>query len=293
MSALLQKRWLARHTDVIASSALSALSVCAVLLLLLIFVFLTVQAWPLLRDNQWLHFFSSEGWHPLSGQLGLLPMLWATLAAGFGALLLALPLGVSVAIFSLYIAPRFLATAMNMMMNILAGVPSVVFGLWGLTMLVPMIIQWQAPGTSLLAAIIVLAFMILPTIAITTRSALAALPISYLQVSACLSLNRMVLITQILLPAAKRGISNGVLLALARAFGETMAVLMVAGNVVQTPHSLFDPVRVLTANIALEMAYATDQHRAALFASGLLLMLLVAATLMLAVGIRRQTHATA
>ena len=130
--------------------------------------------------------------------------------------------------------------------------------------------------------------MILPTITITTRTALAALPASYQQAAACLCLSRTTVIIEILIPAASRGIGSGVLLALARALGETMAVLMVAGNVVQTPHSLFDPVRVLTANIALEMAYAADQHRAALFASGLLLMLLVSCTLIFAILMRRK-----
>lgn len=291
MKPELHRRFFSRNIDAISSKVLSVVSASAVLLLVLILAFLTSQAWPLLKNNEWLHFFSDEGWHPLSNQFGLLPMIWATLAAGIGALFIALPFGVSMAIFSLYIAPGFIAKAMNMMVNLLAGIPSVVFGLWGLTMLVPLINEWHAPGTSLLAAIIVLALMIFPTVAITSRAALSALPISYQHASACLSLSRVTFITQILLPAAKRGISNGILLALARAFGETMAVLMVAGNVVQTPHNLFDPIRVLTANIALEMAYATDQHRAALFASGLLLMLLVAIVLLLAVGIRDENSA--
>jgi phosphate transport system permease protein len=288
---MLPKSFLPSYADAITAKTLSVLSACAALLLVLIISFLVVQSWPSLREGAWLKFFTNEGWHPLENKLGLLPMLWATLAAGIGALLLALPLGAATAIFSLYIAPARIGQAINLIINLLAGIPSVIYGLWGLTLLVPLINQWQAPGTSLLAAIIVLALMILPTIAITTRSALAALPSSYHQAAACMALSRMTLITRILLPAASRGISSGVLLALARAFGETMAVLMVAGNVVQTPHSLFDPVRVLTANIALEMAYATDLHRSALFASCLILMLLVASTLLFAITIQRKSYA--
>ena len=274
--------------DTMAYLVFGLLAFSAVVLLILIVVFLVQQAWPLLASGKLLNFLSAEGWHPLEGKLGMLPMLWATLASAIGALFIALPLGMAVAVFSLYIAPKFLKPIIILVVNLLAGIPSVVFGLWGLTWLVPLLNEWHAPGASLLAAILVLSVMILPTITITTRTALAALPASYQQAAACLCLSRTTVIIEILIPAASRGIGSGVLLALARALGETMAVLMVAGNVVQTPHSLFDPVRVLTANIALEMAYAADQHRAALFASGLLLMLLVSCTLIFAILMRRK-----
>jgi len=269
--------------DGITKMVLGLIASVAVLLLVLILFFLLLQSWPVLNTTYLPLFFSSDSWHPLEGKFGLLHMLWATLAAGLGALVIALPLGLATAVFSLYMAPAPLARSLNLIVAILAGIPSVVYGLWGLTVIVPLINQWQAPGASLLAAMLILALMVLPTIAITTRSALSALPISLQQAAASLALSRATTIIQVLLPAAKTGIRQGVLLALARALGETMAVLMVAGNVVQTPHSLFDPVRVLTANIALEMAYATDHHRAALFASGLLLMVLVSITLWLAV----------
>ncbi len=281
MSELLRqkKRW---PVDNMASSILAVVSVSAVLLLLLILAFLIIQAWPALNPSSLLKFFSSEGWHPLEGQLGLLPMFYATLAVGVGALLLALPFALGCALLSLYFGNAFSARMLDLMISTLAGIPSVVFGLWGLTVLVPLLNQWHAPGTSLLAAMIILALMILPTIAMTARAALASLPLTYQHTAASLVLSRATTITQILIPAAMPGIRQGVLLALARAFGETMAVLMVAGNVVQMPTSLFAPVRVLTANIALEMSYATDQHRAALFVSGLLLMLLVGLVLGLA-----------
>lgn len=279
------------NIDSITESFLGLLSASVALLLLAIIIFLLIQAWPALNAESLIVFLNTDGWYPLEGKLSLLSMLWATLAAGLGALFLAVPLGIATAIFSLYLAPAFLGYVMNMVVNLLAGIPSVIYGLWGLTLLVPLINQWHAPGTSLLASIIVLALMILPTIAITARVALASLPITHELAAASLALSRVTTITKILLPAARSGISGGVLLALARAFGETMAVLMVAGNVVQTPHSLFDPVRVLTANIALEMAYATDVHRAALFVSGLLLMFLVAITVLLATGINQKQYA--
>lgn len=132
-----------------------------------------------------------------------------------------------------------------------------------------------AAGTSLLAAILVLALMILPTVALTSSAALAAVARELQSGAVALGLSRKCVILSVVLPAARSGIISGAILAVVRALGETMAVLMVAGNVVQNPTGLFAPVRVLTANIALEMAYAMGEHRASLFASGLLLTLLV------------------
>lgn len=277
--------------DALAARLLALLSFFAASLLLLIILFLCIQAWSVMRLETLLQFVQSDGWHPSEGKLGMLPMFWATLAAGIGSLLLAMPFGIAIAIFSLYYAPAALARLMNLIINLLAGIPSVIFGLWGLTVLVPIINQWQAPGASLLAAILVLALMILPTIAITAKSSLAAVSPMHRQAAASLSLSKSTTILSVLLPPARSGIVAGVLLALARAFGETMAVLMVAGNVVQTPHSLFDPIRVLTANIALEMGYATDGHKAALFASGIVLMVLVSLSISIAYLMDRRSHA--
>ena len=257
------------------SVGLGLLALASALILLLILGFLWREAWPVLTDGGWRGFLFDEGWYPLEKQFGILPMVWASLAATVGAIFIAAPFGIACAIFERFFAPTKIATVFRALLALLAGIPSVVYGLWGLTVLVPLIAMWQAPGASLLAAILILAIMILPTVAITCSSALAAVPSSLLQGAAALGLSDRGKILNVAIPAAKSGIVSGILLALARALGETMAVLMVAGNVVQTPHSLFDSVRVLTANIALEMAYAVDQHRAGLFASGLLLTLAV------------------
>jgi len=152
-----------------------------------------------------------------------------------------------------------------------------VYGFWGLTTLAPLIGRLHPPGTSLITGIFILTLMVLPTVALTAEAALAGVPESYLRGAAALGLSRWGMIRGIAIPAAKRGIIAGILLAAGRAAGETMAVLMVCGNVVQRPHSLFDPVRTLTANIALEMAYALGDHRSALFVSGLVLMCLTLA----------------
>ena len=265
-------RW---HADQWLAPPLAVLAAGAALILLLVLAFLVSEAWPVLNGGGWLHFFTDEGWYPLEGRFGLLPMVWATLAVGFGAILLAAPLGLASAIFTHFYAPSFIAKPYRIVLALLAGIPSVVYGLWGLTVLVPLIAHWQPPGASLFAAILILALMILPTVALTSVSALAAVPKSWLQGAAALGLTRKGVIVGVAVPAARGGILGGILLALARALGETMAVLMVAGNVVQNPAGLFEPVRMLTANIALEMAYATGEHRAGLFASGLLLTVLV------------------
>lgn len=254
---------------------LALLAAGAALILLLVVGFLIREAWPVLNAGGWQRFFADDNWYPLEGRFGLLSMVWATLAAAFGAILVAMPLGLAGAIFQRFYAPPTIAKLYRSVLALLAGIPSVAYGLWGLTVLVPLVAHWQPPGTSLLSAILILALMVLPTITLTSATALGAVPQSWLNGAAALGLTRKGIILGVAVPAARNGILGGVLLATVRALGETMAVLMVAGNVVQNPTSLFEPVRVLTANIALEMAYATSTHRAGLFASGLLLTLLV------------------
>ena len=250
-----------------------ALPVAAIVLLILLF--LARESQPVLQHVALSRFISDASWHPLQGLYRLTPMLAATLYATLGALLLAAPLGIASALFSRYYAPPLLAAGYRRMIELLAGIPSVVYGFWGLTTLAPLIGRLHPPGVSLLSGMLVLALMILPTVALTVDAALAAVPVAYIRSAAALGLSRWGLIGGVALPAARSGIAAGILLATGRAIGETMAVLMVTGNVVQLPQSLFDPVRTLTANIALEMAYATGDHRAALFVSGLALMMMV------------------
>ncbi|MBB3059917.1 phosphate ABC transporter permease subunit PstC [Microbulbifer rhizosphaerae] len=269
----LVQRFLKRDSDRRLGALLAGLAAACATLLLLVLAFLLVESLPVLAH--WRAFFSSEGWYPLENRFDLMPMLWASLAAATGALLLAAPLGLASAIFVVFYAPAPLARFYRLVLNLLAGIPSVVFGLWGLTVLVPLIARWQPPGASLLAAVLILALMILPTVAVTAIAALRAVPRAVLSGAVALGIGARGRILGVALPAARGGITGGFLLAAARALGETMAVLMVAGNVVQNPSGLFEPVRVLTANIALEMAYATGTHRSGLFASGLVLTLLV------------------
>lgn len=278
------------YAEDILRLALLSTVVVAVGILLLILLFLVRESWPALQRIGLYRFFSDEGWHPLEGGFNLAPMLIATFTATLGAILIAGPIGIASAVFGRYYAPPMIAEGFRRMLALLAGIPSVVFGLWGLTVLVPIIAKWQPPGASLLAGILILAFMILPTIALTADAALKAVPKQYFHGAYALGLSLAGLVFNVAIPAARSGIIGGIILATARALGETMAVLMVAGNVVQTPNSLFDSVRALTANIALEMAYATGDHRAALFVSGLALMLLVLSLALIAGKFGGQIH---
>lgn len=262
-------------TDTLLRWVLRTGAVISALVMAMIMLFLLVESWPVLQQLSLVQFFTDSSWHPLEGNYNLTPMLSGTLFASMGALFLAVPLGIASAIFIVYYASTRAALLYRRLIELLAGIPSVVFGFWGLTTLVPLVNQLHPPGASLLAGILVLTLMILPTITLTTYAAFLAVPDEYIRSAAALGLSRWGMIRGVALPAARTGIVAGIVLAAGRALGETMAVLMVAGNVVQHADSLFDPIRTLAANIALEMAYAMGDHRAVLFVSGLMLMILV------------------
>ncbi len=267
------------RTDRTLSLVLRLCALLCGLILLLILLFLIGESWPALRGVGAREFLGSSDWHPNAiaarGSFGMLPMVWGSLLVSFGAVALATPLGLGTAIYAHAYAPPPLARLHRALLGLLAGIPSVVYGFFGIVVLVPWIGRIHPPGPSLLAGILILTLMILPTVALSADAALASLPPELPRGAAALGLSRWHTIRWVLLPAARSGIGTGILLETGRALGETMAVLMVCGNVVQTPHGLFDPLRTLTANIALEMAFAMGDHRAALFAGGLLLTLLV------------------
>lgn len=254
---------------------LAAAAFVAAALVVLMAGYLFIESLPVLDHVGVRRLLSDEGWYPQAkaaeGSFNLLPMLVGSALVTLGAVLLAAPLGILSAVFVHDYAPRPLAMLFRRMIELLAGIPSVVYGLWGLVVLVPLIRSFAPPGPSLLAAILILALMILPTIALLADSAIGSVPRELRQAAAALGFSRGRTVWSVVVPTAKGGIGSGVLLAAGRAAGETMAVLMVCGNVVQMPDSVLAPVRTLTANIALEMAYAVDDHRSALFVSGLIL----------------------
>jgi len=264
------------RADVLLVWVLRALAGLAGVIVLVIAAFVARESLPALRDIGVMRFVSDGSWHPAAeaarGSYNLVPMLVGTLLATLGAVVLATPLGILSAVFCQFYAPRLLAGAYRNVIGLLAGIPSVVYGFWGLVVLVPLIRLIGPPGASLLAGVLILTIMIVPTVALTAEAALRSVPEAYLRGAAALGLSRPATIVGVALPAARSGLYTGTLLGAARAIGETMAILMVCGNVVEMPTSLFDPVRTLTANIALEMAYAMGDHRSALFVSGLVLL---------------------
>lgn len=268
-----------QRVDATLLGALRISAGLAGVLLLIIFFFMAAESWAGLRDIGPLRFVLDTSWHPepaaVNGSFRITAMVAATLAATAGAVVLATPLAIGAALFLRFYAPPGLAGPFKRIVELLAGVPSVVYGFWGLVVLVPLLATLGGPGQSLLAGILILTLMILPTITLLAHAALVSVPPAYLQAAAALGMSRWTTIRSVALPAARGGLFTGIVLGTGRAAGETMAVLMVCGNIVQLPDSLLAPVRTLTANIALEMAYALGDHRAALFVSGLVLMLLV------------------
>lgn len=248
------------------------------LVLVLIVVLLVTESLPALKAIGLIRFFTDGSWHPAGLErptFDLRPAFVGTILTAGGALVLAVPVGIFAAVFSRFYAPRIIGAGFRRIVELLAGIPSVVYGLWGLTVLVPLIAEIRLPGTSLFAGMVILAIMILPTITLLVDAAFENVSGDYLLASAALGMSRFGVIAGVVFPLTWHAMLTATLLSLARALGETMAVLMVCGNVPQFPESLFDPVRTLTANMALEMGYALGVHRSALFVSGLMLTVLV------------------
>lgn len=262
----------------------------AALVIVFILAYLCAQSFPLLGQyglNGITRFFTDLTWAPTRGQFNLSPMLVGTLCATLGAILLAAPLGIATAIFARFYAPTAIIKIVHGVLGLLAGIPSVVYGLWGLTVFVPWLNTYHPPGFSLLVGIGILTIMVVPTVALVSESALQAVPHEHIASGFALGCSRWQVVRSIVLPAARSGVMTGVILGITRIIGETMAVAMVMGNTIRMPDSLFAPVRTLTAHIALEMSFALGDHRAALFTAGLLLLVVVIGLVLLADRIQR------
>nr|WP_169628118.1 phosphate ABC transporter permease subunit PstC [Ferrimonas senticii] len=208
---------------------------------------------------------------------GIAPMIVGTLLSTAVAIAIGVPVGLLTAIFLAEIAPEWLVKYMRPAIELLAGIPSVVYGFFGLVVIVPLIEQlFGVPsGATVLAGSIVLAVMILPTVIAVSDTSIRALPKQYKEGSLALGASHIYTIFKVLLPAARSGILTGIILGIARAIGETMAIIMVMGNAPAMPNSILESARSLTANIALEMSYATGVHASALYATGVVLLLFV------------------
>jgi phosphate ABC transporter permease protein PstC len=257
---------------------LLAVACSTILSLLLIAAFILKEGLPFMIKVGLGDFLFSSDWRPSAGHYGIFPMIAASLWVTFGSLIIGAPLGVAGAVFLAEFAPPALTRVVKPAIELLAGIPSVVFGFIGVMVLAPLIRSMAGgPGLSVLAAAIILGVMILPTIMSISVDALNAVPQSFREGAFALGATRWQAVRMVVLKAARSGILAGVILGMGRAIGETMAVIMVAGNAVKMPSSALDSVRTLTANIALEMGFATGMHRQALFATGVVLFAVIMA----------------
>jgi len=263
-------------SDRIAERILLAVACTAILCLLVIAAFIFKEGIPFLLKVGPRDFLFSSDWRPDAGSYGIFPMIASSLWVTFGALAIGAPLGISGAIFLAEFSPPAVVQVVKPAIELLAGIPSVVFGFIGVMVLAPFIRRVAGgPGLSVLAAAIVLGVMILPTVMSISIDALRAVPQSFREGAFALGATRWQAVRMVVLKAARSGLLAGTILGMGRAIGETMAVIMVAGNTVKMPSSALDSGRTLTANIALEMGYATGMHRRALFATGIALFVVI------------------
>ncbi|MGF7184664.1 phosphate transport system permease protein [Desulfitispora alkaliphila] len=257
------------------------LALVAVLLLVFIVFFIAKESYPVFKQVDLSTFLLGQDWRPLSDppRLSILPMLAATIAVSLGALFIALPVGLGCGLFLSQVCPPQWRRIIRPFLDIMAGIPSVVYGFLGVMLLIPLVEKYfdVSSGESLLCGSILLAIMILPFIISTCDETMSKAAAKYLPASKSLGVSRWYMFRHLLLPASKIGIISGAILGTARAMGETMAVMMVVGNAALMPTSIFERIKPIPALIALEMGSAPlgSLHYHALFAAGLVLMLLL------------------
>ena len=248
----------------------------SILAVAVICVFLFANGVPAMAQIGLPDFLLGTTWKPGNDMYGIFPMIVGSIYVTAGAIVVGVPCGLLCAVFLSRFATKKVAAVLRPGVELLAGIPSVVYGFFGLMILAPFIrANFSGKGVSLLAAALLLGIMILPTIITVAKSALDAVPGQYYQGALALGADHERAVFRVIVPAATSGIMAGVVLGVGRAIGETMAVIMVAGNNVKIPGNLFDGVRTMTANIVLEMGYAADLHRGALIATGVVLLVFI------------------
>lgn len=248
----------------------------SVLAVILICVFIFANGIPAIAKIGFKNFLFGKIWAPEQDIYGIFPMIIGSFIVTLFALLLGVPLGLTTAIFLARFCPKKLYQPLKKSVELLAGIPSVVYGFIGLTAIIPLVRSISGgSGASILSASIVLAIMILPTIASVSETSIKAVPADYYEGSLALGACRERSILFVELPAAKSGIMAGIILGLGRAIGETMAVIMVAGNQAVLPRGLTKGIRTMTANVVLEMGYASGLHKDALIATAAVLFIFI------------------
>ncbi|MCI6023086.1 MAG: phosphate ABC transporter permease subunit PstC [Oscillospiraceae bacterium] len=251
----------------------------SILAVVVICLFLFANGIPAMKEIGLFKFLTGTTWRPGNDIYGILPMILGSIYVTAGALIVGVPIGLLTAVFLARFCPKGLYRIMKPAVSLMAGIPSVVYGFFGMCVLVPIIRpiaeKFDGSGNSMLTASILLGLMILPTIVEVSESSIRAVPESYYEASLALGATHERSVYRAVFPAAKSGIMAGIVLGIGRAIGETMAVIMIAGNQPRVPGSIFEGVRTMTANIVIEMGYASGLHRQALIATGVVLFIFI------------------
>jgi len=255
------------------------LTFCALsslLFLFLIFIFILIEGLPLFYKVGFSNIIFGFKWAPTKGSFGIFPMIVSSFLVTIGALLIGGPLGLGCATYLAEYAGKKRKIFLKPALELLAGIPSVVYGFLGVVYVVPFVREiFGGSGFSLLSTSIVLGIMILPTVISITYDSLMSVPRAYREGSLAMGATKWQTTWRVVIPSAKSGILASYILGMGRAVGETMAVIMVAGNALKIPGSILDPLRTLTSNIALELAYASGDHRLGLFSTGVVLLIII------------------
>ena len=270
------KGFLARRREGLMHGVFAVAACVSIICVILICVFLFGNAIPTLREIGLLNFLSGTTWRPGNDIYGILPMILGSIYVTAGALVVGVPIALLTSIFMARFCPKRILRPLTAAVNLLAGIPSVVYGFFGLTVMVPMVREHLGGnGNSMLTASLLLGMMILPTIIGVALSSIRAVPESYYEGSLALGASHERSVFFVVFPAAKSGVMAGVILGVGRAIGETMAVIMVAGNQPRMPKGILEGVRTLTTNIVMEMGYASGMHREALIATAAVLFVFI------------------
>ena len=265
-----------RAREVIMKIVFLLCACVSIVAVIAICVFMFANGFPAIAEIGPANFLLGTEWRPGQNLFGIFPMIIGSIYVTAGAIIVGVPIGILCAVFLAFYCPKKLYSLLKPAVDLLAGIPSIVYGFFGLVVIVPVIQQvFHTGGKGILTASILLGIMILPTIIGVTESSLRAVPESYYEGSLALGATKERTIFRSVMVAAKSGVMSGVILGIGRAIGETMAVIMVAGNQAAIPDSILSGVRTLTANIVLEMAYAADLHRDALIATAVVLFVFI------------------
>lgn len=252
----------------------ACVSIAAVVM---ICIFMFASGIPAIQKIGPVNFLFGTVWKPTQGIFGIGPMIIGSIYVTAGAMIIGVPIGLLTAVFLSRYCPKKLYAVIKPIINLMAGIPSVIYGFFGLVVIVPWVQNtfYQASGKSILAASILLGMMILPTIINTAESSINAVPENYYEGALALGGTKERSIFKVVIPAAKSGVMSGIILGMGRAIGETMAVVMVCGNQAIMPSGIFSGARTLTSNVVLEMAYASGMHRDALIATAVVLFVFI------------------